>query len=87
MSSPHLAVVVPWVNGYTDLSACLTALGCQKDVDNEIIVVDRLGEELREKAQKEFPKVLFFGMASDATIPEMRAFAFLQAKAPAMMWP
>jgi len=84
MTGPELAVVVPSVNGFDDLRGCLGALGCQENVDVEIIVVDRLGEDLREKVRDEFPKVLVFGMATDSTIPEMRAFAFLQAKAPAV---
>ena len=84
MSAAELAVVVPSVNGFGDLEGCLAALHCQESVNIEIIVVDRLGENLREKVRDKFPDVSVFGVAPDTTIPEMRAFAFLQTKAPAV---
>jgi glycosyltransferase involved in cell wall biosynthesis len=80
----ELAVVIPSVNGFDDLEGCLEALDRLEDVDIEIIVVDRLGEDLRDLVRKRFPKVSVFGMAPNSTIPEMRAFAFLQTKASAV---
>ena len=84
VSVPDLSVVVPSVNGLKDLVGCLKALERQERVKLEIIVVDRLGEAVRETVRREFPGAVILTTPPDATIPEMRALAFRQAKAEAV---
>ena len=77
MSRAALSVVVPSVNGPSDLDGALEALEAQGAPDAlEIVVVDRLGEELREHVRRKFPRVKLLAVAPSATIPEMRAAAF-----------
>lgn len=81
----QLSVVVPSVNGIDDLTATLTALERQRDdVSLEVLVVDRLGEALRDAVRRRFPCVRILAVPEDATIPEMRALAFRSATAPAV---
>ena len=78
---PELSVVVPSVNGLGDLVGCLQALECQEGVLLEVIVVDRLGEGVRDTVRREFPGTVVLAAAHDNTIPEMRALAFLNVNA------
>ena len=81
MTEPALTVVVPSVNGLGDLKGCLSALGHQRnDVDLEVLVADRCGEPLRTEVRREFPWVTLLEAAPATTIPDLRAFAFRQAK-------
>lgn len=84
MSAPDLSVIVPSVNSYSDLKGCLTALGREQGAALEIVVVDRLGEELREAVRRDFPETVVLPAAADATIPEMRAQGFARAGAAAV---
>jgi glycosyltransferase involved in cell wall biosynthesis len=79
--APDLSVVIPSVNGLDDLTGCLHALERQVNARLEIIVVDRLGEPVRAVLRRDFPRVVVVAMASNATIPQMRAEAFLHARA------
>jgi GT2 family glycosyltransferase len=80
MTTPELSVVVPSVNGADDLLGCLAALESQRqDVELEVLVVDRLGEELRAAVRRDFPAARLIESAVDATIPEMRAQALRAA--------
>jgi glycosyltransferase involved in cell wall biosynthesis len=81
---PELSVVVPSVNGLDDLVGCLEALERQQRLDLEIVVVDRLGEAVREPVRSRFPKVVVLAADPDATIPQMRALAFLHVQAAAV---
>jgi hypothetical protein len=77
VSRAALSVVVPSVNGPSDLDGALEALEAQGAPDAlEIVVVDRLGEQLREHVRRKFPRVKLLAVAPSATIPEMRAAAF-----------
>jgi hypothetical protein len=70
-------VVVPSVNGLGDLVGCLEALEAQRrDVSLEVLVVDRLGEEVRRVVRERFPRARVLEAAPGATIPQMRARAF-----------
>lgn len=80
----ELSVVVPSVNSIEDLRGCLDALGRQKNVNLEIIVVDRLGEDVRTALAAEYPNVTVIGMPGDSTIPMMRARGFDAAAADAV---
>ena len=82
-SVADLAVVVPSVNGWGDLRACLEALMAQEgDPALEIIVADRVGSAVREPLATEFPEVRLIETPADTTIPVMRALAFDAATAP-----
>lgn len=85
MSVAALSVVVPSVNGLGDLSATLTALdGERTDVELEVLVVDRLGDAVRQETQRRFPWVRILPVDEGTTIPDMRAAAFRVATAPAV---
>lgn len=77
MSGAALSVVVPSVNGSDDLDGVLAALEKQGNpAALEIIVVDRLGEELRRHVREKFPRVRVIPVPHDTTIPQMRAIGF-----------
>jgi glycosyltransferase involved in cell wall biosynthesis len=77
MMAVELSVVVPSVNGLGDLIGCLTALRAQAaDVSLEMIVVDRLGDDVRAEVRRRFPEARVLAVAPDATIPQMRQAAF-----------
>src|SRR5438132_11206564 len=84
MIPPELSVLVPSVNGLGDLIGCLEALRRQQGVRLEIVVIDRLGEGVREVVRKRFPDVALISTASDTTIPDMRALGFLRAQGQAI---
>src|SRR5262245_36690244 len=85
MSVPELSVVVPSVNGMGDLRGCLKALDAQRaDVALEVLVVDRLGDALRSEIAREFPEVRVIAASTGTTIPDLRAAAIREAKAPAV---
>jgi hypothetical protein len=76
----ELSVVVPSVNGLGDLVGCLEALGRQRaDLTLEVLVVDRLGEAVREEIRRRFPWVTVIAAPAGTTIPDLRALAFAQA--------
>ncbi len=83
-SIPDLSVVIPSVNGLGDLTGCLEALERQEGVRLEIVVIDRLGEIVRETVRRKFPAVVVIPTAPGTTIPQMRALAFLNVKAAAV---
>ncbi|HEX7477003.1 MAG TPA: glycosyltransferase [Polyangiales bacterium] len=75
-----LSVVVPAVNQLSDVVDCLVALERERrDVDLEVIVVDRLGERVRRQVRGLFPWVKLIEVTTDQTIPQMRALAFRAA--------
>ena len=77
MTAPALSVVVPSVNGWSDLRGCLEALEAQqKDVALEILVADRCGEPLRGELARAFPAVRLLPAEPGTTIPDLRAMAF-----------
>ena len=80
----ELSVVVPAVNTLDDLIGCLTALAAQSDVQLEILVVDRLGGEVRAEVARRFPDVRILPVAKGTTIPRMRELAFDAASADAV---
>lgn len=77
----ELSVVVPSVNGASDLLGCLDALAAQRsDVALEVIVVDRCGDAVRREARARHPWVRIIEAAPATTIPAMRAMAFDAAR-------
>jgi hypothetical protein len=82
---PALTVVVPSVNGFTDLERALTALESEsRDVALEILVVDRLGEDVRRATRARFPTARIIESPPSATIPAMRRMAFAAARGEAV---
>jgi len=85
MSKPQLSVVIPSVNGLGDLIGCIEALEIQrKDCDLDIIVVDRLGDIVRDEIRQRFKDVRILPVKLETTIPEMRAIAFQEAQSDAV---
>lgn len=82
---PDLSVIIPSVNGFGDLEGCLRALEAQrKDVALEALVVDRLGDSVRNRVRDRFPWARLIDVPAGTTIPEMRAIGFAAASAPAV---
>lgn len=75
-----LSVIVPSVNGVPDLERTLTALEREAaEVPLELLVVDRLGEEVRATVRATFPRAHVIDVPADTTIPAMRMAAFAVA--------
>ncbi|MGH8551426.1 MAG: glycosyltransferase [Methylococcales bacterium] len=75
-----LSVVVPCVNTLDDLAGCLSALERQRaDCELEILVVDRLGDEVRSAIRERFDHVRIIPVEPGTPIPQMRARAFQDA--------
>jgi glycosyltransferase involved in cell wall biosynthesis len=80
-----LAVVVPSVSGWQDLSGCLEALEAnERDVKMEVLVADRCGEELRGQIARRFPRVRVLPAPARTSIPDLRARGFAAAGADAV---
>ncbi len=80
MTEFDLSVVVPSVNGWSDLDGCLAALeGQRADTNLEVIVADRLGEALRARVRSGYPDVRLIEAPPGTTIPDLRAMAFARA--------
>ncbi len=74
-------MVIPSVNGLADLIGCLEAVERQReDVAIEILVVDRLGNEVRDEVRRRFPATRIIVTPPDTTIPRMRRLAFAAAQ-------
>lgn len=85
MTCPDLSVVVPSVNGWSDLSLCLGALESQRgDVGLEVLVPERCGSAVRRQVAASFPWAILLPVDQSTTIPEMRALAFDRASAPSV---
>jgi hypothetical protein len=77
----ELSVVVPSVNGWSDLEGCLNALAPQRDsVKLEVLVADRCGESLRARLRAAFPWVQLIEAPAGTTIPSLRSLAFARAR-------
>ncbi len=76
-----LSVVIPSVNGWSDLQVCLQALSDQSgDYKIEIIVADRIGEEVRAPLRLKYPQVHVLHATAEVSIPQLRAMAFREAR-------
>jgi glycosyltransferase involved in cell wall biosynthesis len=85
MSVPEISIAVPSVNGLDNILGCLEALEAQRDqCDLEILVVDRLGDSVREEIHRRFEEVRILCADSTATIPQMRSLAFQKARSRAV---
>jgi phosphoribosylcarboxyaminoimidazole (NCAIR) mutase len=81
--APDISVVVPSVNGWSDLEGCLAALFAQENgVGVEVLVADRLGSTLRELVRERFPRARVLEAPAGTSIPRLRAMAFAAARAP-----
>ncbi|MDP6540779.1 MAG: glycosyltransferase [Planctomycetota bacterium] len=79
---PALSVVIPSVNGWSDLEGSIEALlGQEGEAQLEILVADRLGGAVRDPLRERFPRVRLIEAAPGTTIPELRRLAFGEARA------
>jgi hypothetical protein len=77
MTVIDLSVVVPSVNGWSDLDGCLAALEAQRaDAAIEVLVADRVGEPVRARVRSRYPAVRLLEAEQGTTIPDLRAMAF-----------
>ena len=77
VATPALSVVIPSVNGWSDLEGCLAAVVAQDLAQPiEILVADRLGDALRVQLRNRFPQVRVLEAPAGTTIPDLRALAF-----------
>jgi len=68
-----LSVIIPSVNSYQDLKGAVAALEAQESIEGvEIIVIDRLGEHVREQVRQNFPGTVVIPVPPGTTIPKMR---------------
>lgn len=80
---PELSVVVPSVNHLAMVTETLAALTAEAaDLELEILVPERTGQETREKLSTTFPDAVLIPVAEHTPIPTMRRLAFEQASAP-----
>lgn len=83
MSTPLISVVIPSVSGADSLLECLAALHRQDSpVAAELIVVDRLGAELRRAVRERHPAVRVLEAEPRTSIPRLRALGVESARAP-----
>ncbi len=83
--APMLSVVVPSVNGWSDLEACLSALERASSATQtpvEVLVPERCGEAVRARLAQRFPAARVLPVSATTTIPRMRALAIDMATAP-----
>lgn len=79
---PDMSVVIPSVNGWSDLRGALDAVYAQQGGGTvEVLVVERVGEIVRAAIRDSFPSATVIEVASHVTIPQMRAMAFEAAHA------
>ena len=79
--SIDLTVVVPSVNGWSDLDGCLRALVPERSsVRLEVVVADRCGEPVRQRVRANYPWVKLIEAPPATTIPSLRAMAFAEAR-------
>ncbi len=83
MTGPALSIVIPSVNGWDDLGPCVAAASKQVGVDDiEVIVADRVGDDVRRPLRREYPAARLLPAPPGTTIPQLRAMAFRAASAP-----
>lgn len=79
---PDLSVIVPSVNGWSDLEGAVAALLAQDGgLVVEVIVPERLGASVREPLRRRFPTVRLLEVDATSTIPAMRRIGFAAARA------
>ena len=79
---PVMSVVIPSVNGWSDLRGAMDAVYAQQGGGHiEVLVVERTGEIVRAAIRESFPNATVIEVASHMTIPQMRAVAFEAAQA------
>lgn len=84
MQAHRISVIVPCTNSLSDFRTCAAALEAQTGPKPEIIAVERLGPEFVSRVEAEFPDARIVSVASDSTIPQMRAVGIRAASADAI---
>src|SRR5262245_45509991 len=81
--TPTLAVVIPSVNGWSDLEGCIAALERERaSVPLDVLVPERCGADVQSRLSARFPWVRAMPVLDTVTSPQMRAKAFYAASAP-----
>ncbi|MEZ4414463.1 MAG: glycosyltransferase [Gemmatimonadota bacterium] len=83
-ASAALTVVVPFVNRWSDLEGCLTALAEQEGAAVHVIVAERLGGDVAARIRERFPETEVLSAPPGTTIPDLRAMAFDRAHSPSV---
>ncbi len=79
--NPELSVVIASVNGWALLEPTLRALDAQPERDRlEILVVETVGGETRERLRRHQPAVVLVEVAEKSTIPKLRYRGIQQAR-------
>ncbi len=82
MLQPEISIIIPSVNGWQDLEGCLHATMAQiGGIATEIIVLDRVGETVRQPLQEQYPQVRLLEAPAETSIPALRALGFQAAQA------
>jgi glycosyltransferase involved in cell wall biosynthesis len=80
-ADPLVSVVIASVNGLPAVGECLEALARQDgDIQAEILVVDRCGEETRSALRRRFPSVQVIAAEAGTSIPALRAVGMERAR-------
>jgi hypothetical protein len=78
--APRLSVIVPSVNGWSDLERSLGALEAEsRETPIEVIVIDRCGDVVRQSVRERFGCVRLLEVGPGVTIPAMRAVGMREA--------
>lgn len=81
--APSISVVIPAVNGPERLDKVLAALEGERDSHAlEVLVVSRLGSAFEDYVANSWPWVRVLPVHPATAIPQMRAHAFAEARAP-----
>ena len=83
---PAISVVIPAVNGWPDLDRCLGALERESTRTSlEALVPERCGVAVRDAAALRYPWARVIPVPTKTTIPQMRAIAIREARAPTVV--
>jgi len=73
--------VIASVNGLPWIARSLTALRSQTDAARcEILVLDRCGEDTRERLRRDFPEIQVVGAPGETSVPALRAMGMARAR-------
>lgn len=82
MSKPKLSVIVASCVGSPFIDRCLESLEKQiKNKEIECVVIDRAGEEVAGRIEREFPWTKVFRRPAGESVPDLRRYGIEQASA------
>jgi glycosyltransferase involved in cell wall biosynthesis len=81
MPNPKLSIIVASCVGAPFIDRCLKSLLDQVSIGQvECIVVDRSGEELAERIEREYPWLRIYRRPAGESVPDLRKFGIAQAR-------